>query len=568
MYIFNEYRRLLSELLSHWQLENGVNVEKPKDKSFGDLTTNAAMIIARQKRQDPMAIANEMMKVISADAHFENVTVAAPGFINWKIPRRMLCQQLELILGSDYGRSNIGQGKKINIEYVSANPTGPLHAGHARSAVVGDALARLLAYVGYGVTKEYYINDAGNQINNLAKSLHFRYMQIVDPVNTPTEPAADMYPGEYLIDLAKDLVRIHGDEFKTKDDWHEYFKSFAVNKMMDMIRSDLEALGIHHDVFSSEKTIVDAGKVNECVDYLGKLGLTYHGVLPKPKGKLLEDWEEREQLLFKSTEFGDSVDRPLMKSDGTWTYFATDIAYHLDKFKRGFSDMIDFWGADHGGYITRMTAATRAITQDKGKLSVKICQLVKFVENGKDVKMSKRSGTFITVKDILSKVSKDIIRFIMLTRRDDATLEFDFAKVIEQSRDNPVFYVQYALARTYSVFNNFSSIFGEPNFDGVDFSQITSAEELDLLSLLVEWPRQVELAALHREPHRIAFFLTTVASEFHALWNAGKSDPQLRFIDSQNKAVSLTKLALVVATQKIIECGLNIIGVTAVKELR
>lgn len=568
MYIFSEYRRLLAELLVDWQLDGNVSVEKPKDKKFGDLTTNIAMLIAKSKHENPMTVAKEVINVLSTDFRFENVSVAAPGFINWRVPRHMIFQQLKFMLTTDYGRSSIGLGQKINIEYVSANPTGPLHAGHARSAVVGDALANLLSYVGYNVTKEYYINDAGKQIDNLAKSLRFRYMQIVDPDNTPREPTDDMYPGEYLVDLARKLVSEYGDAFKYKSDWLELFKSFAVSNMMDMIKSDLKALGIQHDVFSSEKSIVELGKVDECIKYLGELGLTYHGVLPKPKGKLLDDWEEREQLLFKSTEFGDSVDRPLVKSDGTWTYFATDIAYHFDKFNRGFTDMIDFWGADHGGYIVRMTAATRAVTQEKAKLSVKICQLVKFSENGQDVKMSKRAGTFITVKDIIDKVGKDIIRFIMLTRRDDATLEFDFAKVVEQSKDNPVFYVQYALARTYSVFNNFSNIFGKPDFNDIDFEQISSKEELELLLLLADWPRQVELAALHREPHRIAFFLTSIASEFHALWNAGKSDSSLRFIDAQNKAVSLSKLALVVATQKVLECGLRIIGVTAVKELR
>ena len=568
MNIFTEYENILEQLIGEVCPDCEIHVESPKEKSFGDLTTNIALFAAKKLKRNPMDIGNEIKNILSTDSRFQDVSVVKPGFINWKMDKTHVIEHLKLILTSEYGRSNLGNSQKVNIEYVSANPTGPLHAGHARGAIVGDALANLLKYAGYDVTKEYYINDAGNQINHLAESLHFRYLQIIDPENTPKEPAEGMYPGEYLIDIAQEIVDKYGDKFRTDSEWLAFFKDYAISRMMDCIKQDLNDLGVHHDVFTSEKSLVDAGKVDECVNYLQGLGLIYNGTLPQPKGKLLEDWEPREQMLFKSTDFGDTTDRPLKKSDSTWTYFATDIAYHFDKYKRGFKNMIDFWGADHGGYITRMTAATKAVTQEQGNLSVKICQLVKFVENGKEVKMSKRAGTFITVRDIIEKVGKDIIRFIMLNRKDDATLEFDFAKVIEQSRENPVFYVQYALARTYSVMRQYIEQFGQYDLNNVDYSYLGSAEELELAKTLMEWPQQVEIAAMHKEPHRITFYLSTVAASFHALWNAGKANYNLRFIDPNNQESSLCRLALVLATQKILEEGFKIIGVTPLKELR
>lgn len=568
MHIFNEYSEIIRDLVDCSGCD--VIVEAPKDKNFGDLTTNLAMLLAKKLKKSPIEIAGDIKSILDKDERFVGVSVAKPGFINWKMPAEKILEHLNKILTTEYGKADLGHGEKVNIEYVSANPTGPLHAGHARGAIVGDALARLLQYVGYDVTKEYYINDAGNQIKFLAQSLYFRYSQIVDPENTAKELEEHMYPGDYLIDIAQEIVSNHGNKFigMSEDEWSPFFKDVAISKIMDNIRTDLRDMDVNHDVFTSEKILVENGHVDKCIKYLEDKGLVYYGVLPKPKGKLLEDWEEREQLLFKSTEFGDTTDRPLKKSDGTWTYFATDIAYHFDKYNRGFKDMVDFWGADHGGYIKRMTAATEAVTQGNGKLSVKICQLVKFVENGKEVKMSKRAGTFITVRDILDKVGKDIIRFIMLSRKDDATLEFDFAKVIEQSRENPVFYVQYALARTYSVVRQYVEVFGDYQLKDADYQYIKSDEEFALLKTLMEWPLQVELAAKHKEPHRITFYLSSVAAAFHALWNAGKADYQLRFIDKDDKSASLCRLALVIATQTILESGLNIIGVTPLKELR
>lgn len=568
--VFNEYGNILKELIGALFPNVYIFVEAPKDKSFGDLTTNVALTAAKRLKRPPMDIALEIKSIIERDERFVNVSVAKPGFVNWQIDKKTLIRHLESILASEYGKTDIGRGEKVNIEYVSANPTGPLHAGHARGAVVGDALARLLSYVGYDVTKEYYINDAGNQIKILAQSLYHRYIQIAAPEHANDALADFMYPGEYLIDIARELFESYGNQFvgQNEEQWMDIFRNFAVTKIMGVIKQDLEDLGIHHDVFTSEKAVVESGKVDQCIKILQEKGLIYRGVLPAPKGKPSEDWEEREQLLFKSTEFGDTVDRPLQKSDGTWTYFATDIAYHYDKYTRGFKNMIDFWGADHGGYIKRMESATKAITNNEGNLSVKISQLVRFVDNGKEVKMSKRAGTFITVRDVIDKVGKDIIRFIMLNRKDDATLDFDFAKVIEESRENPVFYLQYALARTYSVLRQYVAIFGETDYDNVDYSYLNSAEEFELIKTLLEWPRQVELAALHREPHRITFFLLNVAAAFHSLWNSGKADCRLRFIDKDNPEFSKSKMVLVTATQRIIEFGLKVIGVTALKELR
>lgn len=568
--VFNEYSDILKELIGVLFPNVDIFVEAPKDKSFGDLTTNVALTAAKHLKRPPMDIAIKIKNIIERDERFVNVSVAKPGFVNWQMDKKTLIRHLESILASEYGKTDIGHGEKVNIEYVSANPTGPLHAGHARGAVVGDALARLLSYVGYDVTKEYYINDAGNQIKILAQSLYQRYIQIAAPEHANDALADFTYPGEYLIDIARELFESYGNQFvgQSEEQWIDIFKNFAVTKIMGGIKQDLEDLGIHHDVFTSEKSVVESGKVNQCIKILREKGLIYRGVLPAPKGKPSEDWEEREQLLFKSTEFGDTVDRPLQKSDGTWTYFATDIAYHYDKYTRGFKNMIDFWGADHGGYIKRMESATKAITNNEGSLSVKISQLVRFVDNGKEVKMSKRAGTFITVRDVIDKVGKDIIRFIMLNRKDDATLDFDFANVIEESRENPVFYLQYALARTYSVSRQYVAVFGETDYDNVDYSYLNSAEEFELIKTLLEWPRQVELAALHREPHRITFFLLNVAAAFHSLWNSGKADCRLRFIDKDNPEFSKSKMVLVTATQRIIEFGLKVIGVTALKELR
>jgi arginyl-tRNA synthetase len=430
----------------------------------------------------------------------------------------------------------------------------------------------LLSFVGYDVTKEYYINDAGKQIEILAKSLHHRYMELFGKADGELPDWA--YPGDYLIDTAKKLAEKCGDSFinkKNESEWLEFFKEFAIADMMAMIKTDLDALGIRHDVFSSEKDLVSDGAVERAVDFLEKKGLIYRGVLDIPKGKEPDDWEPREQLLFKSTAFGDEVDRPLQKSDGSWTYFASDIAYHKNKIDRGFDEMIDFWGADHGGYIKRMQAAVSAISNNEKKLDVKISQIVRFMDNGREVKMSKRSGTFITARDVIESVGKDVIRFIMLTRRDDAPLDFDFKKVVEQSRDNPVFYVQYAYARTHSVFKQFTQTFADKNLqDAIANSNLNLLEEEDMVMVktLCDYPRQIVMAARNKEPHRLAFYLSDVAAKFHSLWNQGKENTLLRFIIADDYNKTCAKMTLLRAVQNVIESALAIIGVTPVKELR
>ncbi len=553
-----------------------VTIEKPKEKSFGDFSTNIAMVLCKKLNIAPRQLAEEIVDTLNNDNSFKSLNTAGPGFINWFVSDDILRKQLSFVLSDEFHNKKTRNGKMINIEYVSANPTGPLHAGHARGAVVGDALARILDYVGYNVTKEYYINDAGNQIVNLAKSLYYRYAQILDEKlgnsTVPAELPDDMYPGDYIIDMAITLNNEYGDKFyqKSENEWLPFFSDYAVNQQMEIIKQDLLSLDIKHDVFTSEKDIVNKGAVEECIDFLKSKDLVYYGKLQKPKGKLLDDWEEREQLLFRSSKFGDDVDRPLQKSDGTWTYFATDIAYHKDKIERGFDELVDFWGADHGGYIKRMSSAIEAITGRNDVFSVKICQLVKFMDGDKEVKMSKRAGTFITVRDIIEKVGKDVIRFIMLTRKDDAYLDFDFDKVVEQSKENPVFYVQYALARTYSVLNQFIETFNlteVPDIGTANLKLIDSEQEFNLIKELADWNNQAAIAAKLREPHRVSFYLYSVASAFHSLWNSGKSEHRLRFVNENDYESSLAKLALVIATQKTIETGLSVVGVTPVREL-
>ncbi len=548
-----------------------VSVDPPKEESFGDFSTNIAMVLAKKVGKKPVEFAAEIVEKMKANADFIDISIKGPGFINWRVPNALLKKQVQDILDKDYGKIDLGKGTKINIEYVSANPTGLLHAGHARGAISGDVLANLLSFVGYDVMKEYYINDAGKQIEILAKSLHHRYMELFGKANGELPDWA--YPGDYLIDTAKKLAEKHSDSFVNKKDeseWLEFFKEFAIADMMAMIKTDLDALGIHHDVFSSEKKLVSDGAVEQAVDFLEKKGLIYRGVLDIPKGKEPDDWEPREQLLFRSTAFGDEVDRPLQKSDGSWTYFASDIAYHKNKIDRGFDEMIDFWGADHGGYVKRMQAAVSAISNNEKRLDVKISQIVRFMDNGREVRMSKRSGTFITARDVIDSVGKDVIRFIMLTRRDDAPLDFDFKKVVEQSRDNPVFYVQYAYARTHSVFRQFMQTFTDKNLqDAIANSDLDLLEDEDMVMVktLCDYPRQIVMAARNKEPHRIAFYLSDVAAKFHSLWNQGKENTLLRFIVADDYNKTCAKMTLLRAVQNVIESAFAIIGVTPVKEL-
>lgn len=564
--LFIYYRKIIEKILN---IDVNVSIDPPKEEKFGDFSTNVAMVMAKKLKRNPIELADSLAEKMKADENFANVEVKAPGFINWRVPAKILLDRLSDILDPDYGKTDLGQRRRINVEYVSANPTGPLHAGHARGAVSGDVLANLLSFVGYDVTKEYYINDAGKQIEILARSLYHRYLELLGKTSEILPDWA--YPGDYLVDTAKKLIAERGDTFVGKEDaeWIAFFKEFAISDMMAMIKEDLAALGIKHDVFSSEKELVQNGAVEHVIDFLQANNLIYRGVLDIPKGKEPADWEPREQLLFRSTAFGDEVDRPLQKSDGSWTYFASDIAYHKDKIDRGFDEMVDFWGADHGGYIKRMQAAVSAVSNGTRKLDVKISQIVRFMDNGREVKMSKRNGTFITARDVIDSVGKDVVRFIMLTRRDDAPLDFDFKKVVEQSKDNPVFYVQYAYARTHSVFRQFKQVF--PNKDWHNESvnlQLLDPEDIAIIKTLCDYPRQIIIAAKNREPHKIAFYLSDVAAKFHSLWNQGKENTQLRFIMGSNYDKTCAKLVLLRAVQNVLESGFKIIGITPVEELR
>lgn len=565
--LFIHYKNIFKSLIDK-KFEDLISIELPKNEAFGDFSTNIAMVLSKRLGKSPAEIAKDLCSSLEHDENFEKIEVKDPGFINWCVPKHVVFAHFPSILEKDFGKTNIGNGIRMNIEYVSANPTGPLHAGHARGAVSGDVLANLLKFVGYNVTKEYYINDAGKQIEQLAKSLRHRYLELFG--RNSDENFA--YPGEYVIDTAKKLAKKYGDRFidKKESEWMPFFKEFVLADMMENIRSDLKNLGIKHDVFTSEREIVDSGAVDKAIDLLRSKGLIYKGVLDVPKGKEPEDWEAREQLLFRSTQFGDEIDRPLQKSDGSWTYFATDIAYHVDKINRGFDEMIDFWGADHGGYIKRMQAAVLAVSDGQKKLKVKISQIVRFIDNGKEVKMSKRAGTFITVKDVINSVGKDVIRFIMLTRRDDAPLDFDFKQVVDMSRDNPVFYVQYAYARTHSVIKQFSQSFpGEiiPDVSKIDLTLLDN-EDVKLIKVLCDWPRQAIMAAKNKEPHRLAFYLADVAAAFHRLWNQGKDNADLRFVSQYDFSRTCARMIMLKAVQNVIEIVFNLMGVTPVKELR
>lgn len=583
MNLFTHFRDqiagLIDELAQAGELPEGldlsrITVEPPRDASHGDVTTNAAMLLAKPAKKNPREIAALLAAKVEDLDGVTGVEIAGPGFINMRLGDDFWQARLRDILdtGTAYGDSAIGEGAKVNVEYVSANPTGPMHVGHARGAVFGDALAALLEKAGFDVTREYYINDAGAQVDVLARSLHLRYLEALG--EDIGEIPEGLYPGDYLVEPGKTLAEREGDKWKGADeaDWLPSIRDFAIDAMMDMIRDDLHALGVDHAVFSSERELVRAGKVDEALDFLKENGLIYQGVLEPPKGKLPDDWEEREQTLFKASDFGDDVDRPVMKSDGSWTYFATDMAYHLDKYRRGFGDMIDVWGADHGGYVKRMQAAIKALTKGEGALDVKLCNMVSLSENGQPVKMSKRAGTFVTLRDVVEKVGKDVVRFIMLTRKNDMNLDFDFAKVQEQSKDNPVFYVQYAHARVNSALRMAKDELGDVITDdavhGANLGRLTDENEMALLKLLSQWPRIVDSAAIHHEPHRIAFFLNDVAAEFHGLWNKGNKDKGLRFVMADDAELTLARLAMIRGVANVIASGLKVFGVTPVEEMR
>lgn len=560
-----------------------ISVEPPREAAHGDLATNAAMVLAGAARKKPRELAVMLAeRLLRGGDGVATAEVAGPGFINLRLTDDFWHARLAEILaaGTTYGNSSLGQGRPINVEYVSANPTGPLHVGHGRGAVVGDALAGLLEKAGFWVTREYYVNDAGGQVNALAHSLRLRYLIAAgaEPAETFEAKRASgevQYGGDYLVPVAEALLAQDGDRWvdASETEWLPVFRNFAVERMLALITEDLTELGITFQVMSSERALVEAGGVESALAFLQQRDLVYQGVLDPPKGKVLDDWEPRPQTLFRATRFGDEVDRPLQKSDGAWTYFAADIAYHLDKFRRGFPTMIDVWGADHGGYVKRMRAAVKAITEGGGVLDVKLCQLVNLLDGGQPVKMSKRAGTFVTLREVVDRVGRGVFRFIMLTRKNDAPLDFDFAKVMEQSRDNPVFYVQYAHARCRSVLRHAEAELGaaaitDAALESSDLERLADSAELDLIKQLTAWPRTVEVAAEAHEPHRIAFYLQDVAQSFHGLWTKGKEDAQLRFMHADDASLTGARLALVRATQLVIASGLQVIGVEPVEELR
>jgi arginyl-tRNA synthetase len=553
-----------------------ITVEPPRDASHGDLATNAAMVLGKPTGQNPRALAEKLAETLRADGDVAAVEVAGPGFVNLRLDNRYWQAHLAALIGAGagYGRSSLGNGRKVNVEYVSANPTGPMHVGHCRGAVVGDALANLLAFAGFDVTREYYINDAGAQIDVLARSAMLRYRQALgDDIG---EIPAGLYPGDYLVPVGQALAAEFGRNLLQKPDEEALalVKDRTVDAMMAMIREDLALLNVHHDVFFSERTLHanEAQAIRSAITDLTLKGHIYKGTLPPPKGEKPEDWEDREQTLFRSTAVGDDMDRPLVKSDGQFTYFAADVAYLKDKFARGFDETIFILGADHGGYVKRMEALAKALSGDRLKMTVLLCQLVRLYRNGEPVRMSKRSGEFITLREVVEEVGRDPIRFMMLYRKNDAPLDFDFAKVTEQSKDNPVFYVQYASARCHSVFRQAREQLGEAAFDRLalskEASRLTDESEIALIRKLAEYPRIVESAAQAHEPHRLAFYLYDLASSFHGHWNRGTENPDLRFVKVNDRQLTYARLGLVQAVSDVLTSGLALIGAEAPTEMR
>ncbi|MFL5194355.1 MAG: arginine--tRNA ligase [Microvirga sp.] len=555
-----------------------VVVEPPRDPSHGDLATNAAMVLAKEARMNPRALAELLVADLQDDPRVIRVEIAGPGFINIRLAPSVLHEVLRAVVvdSNNFGRSGQGAGSSVNVEYVSANPTGPMHVGHCRGAVFGDALAGLLDFSGYKVAREYYINDAGAQVDVLARSAYLRYKEALgQEIGAIPE---GLYPGDYLKPVGERLAKDYGPGLldKPESEWLPLVRETSIDAMMDMIRADLAALNIHHNVFFSERSLQkgpEGDQVAKMIEELKARDLVYMGRLPPPKGQKDEDWEDREQLLFRATAYGDEVDRPLMKSDGSYTYFASDIAYHRSKYERGFLSMIDVLGADHGGYVKRMQAAVRAVSDNKAELDVKLCQLVKLLRGGEPVKMSKRSGDFVTLREVVDEVGRDATRFMMIFRKNDAPLDFDLAKVVEQSKDNPVFYVQYAHARCASVFRQAAEAFPGADFSAAqleraDLSILSDEAEMDIIHRIAQFPRTIEAAAEAHEPHRVAFYLYDLASAFHSLWNKGKDLPQLRFVNLTDKDSTQARLALVHALKGVLASGLAILGVTAPDEMR
>ena len=550
-------------------------VEPPKDTSHGDMATNVALVLSKEAGISPRELADLLVPLILKIDGVSHAAIAGPGFINLMLDDTLYHDVLKNILasGPEFGQSQVGQGEAVNVEYVSANPTGPLHVGHGRGAVFGDALASLLGSANYRVVREYYINDAGAQVDVLARSAFLRYCEALG--QDIGEIPDGLYPGDYLKPVGSALAASYGDRLTglPESEWLDIVRSKAIEMMLDLIKEDLAVLGIRHDLFFSERSLALGEKdvIRATIDDMISRDLVYQGRLLPPKGAPVEDWEDREQTLFRATDFGDDVDRPLLKSDGSYTYFAADIAYHRSKFDRGFSNMIDVWGADHSGYIKRMTAAVKAVTGGKAALDVKICQLVRLLRDGQPVKMSKRSGDFVTLREVVDEVGADAVRFMMLFRKNDASLDFDLSKVVEQSKENPVFYVQYAHARCCSIRRQAENFFHGDDLGDLhtsDFNQLGDVSEKTVIRRLSQYPRLIEAAALAHEPHRIAFYLYDLAADFHALWNRGKDDPGMRFIIEDNKVVSLARLGLVESVKFVIASGLGVLGVSAPQEMR
>ncbi|WP_046863384.1 arginine--tRNA ligase [Microvirga massiliensis] len=554
-----------------------VIVEPPRDPTHGDLATNAAMVLAKDAGTNPRALAELIAAELREDPSVVSAEVAGPGFINIRLAPTILHDVLRRAAqdGEFFGRSGQGAGRRVNVEYVSANPTGPMHVGHGRGAVFGDALANLLGFAGYDVTREYYINDAGAQVDILARSAFLRYREALGDTVGPIPEG--LYPGDYLVPVGQALAEKYGTALRDRpeEEWLPEVRSFAIAAMMQMIRNDLAALNIRHDVFFSERSLTTGAQdeIKLTIEDLRSRDLVYEGRLAPPKGQPVEDWEDREQTLFRATAFGDDVDRPLLKSDGSYTYFAADIAYHRSKFERGFPLMIDVWGADHGGYVKRMQAAVRAVTAGEGELDVKLCQLVKLLRGGQPVKMSKRAGEFVTLRDVVDEVGRDAVRFMMIFRKNDAPLDFDLAKVVEQSKDNPVFYVQYAHARCASVLRQADEVMPGANkpreqLGEIDLSALVDDAEIDVARKIAQYPRVIQASAEAHEPHRVAFFLYDLASSFHSLWTKGKDLPQLRFVNQTDQDSTQARLVLVRALKGVLSSGLSVLGVTAPDEMR
>ena len=574
MNIFSDIRKAVVETLdamvADGDLPTGLDygqvaVEPPRDPAHGDMATNAAMVLAGRADTAPRTIGQALAERIVSDPRIASVEVAGPGFLNLRLAPGVWADVVTEALdaGRSFGHSGLGAGVKINVEYVSANPTGPLHVGHVRGAVFGDALSSLLAFAGYDVTREYYINDGGAQVDTLARSVYLRYLEAH---GREVEFGAGHYPGGYLVAVGQALRDEVGDRFvdQPEDVWLAQIRDFATEAMMGLVRGDLASLGVTMDVFFSEKSLYGSGRIEEALRLLDRKGLIYVGTLEPPKGQAPEDWEPREQTLFRSTAHGDDVDRPVRKSDGSWTYFAPDIAYHHDKIERGFEELIDVFGADHGGYVKRMQAAVSALSDGSVPLDIKLTQLVKLMKGGQPAKMSKRAGTFVTLRDVVDEVGPDVVRFHMLTRKNDAPLDFDFDKVTEQSRDNPVYYVQYAHARIRSLWRKAEGL----GMMTTDVPLLEDEAEVAVARKIAEWPRLVEIAARNHEPHRVAFYLDELASGFHALWNKGNDKPGLRFIHEDDEARSAAKMALARAVGVVIATGLGILGVTPAEEMR